>query len=229
MSRIRIVALTIVAGLGFTLPGAAQDDATFVGELGAGVRTQAFETLKVAAENQGLELEADPTFLTQGESTLIFAPIARIGYFTRAQFVDWTTVGIFTAIGPADAEQAPGTFTAQVRAKAPDSSEALFRIVDSAGETVQEGETVLDTNPDNPSPNPDAMLESELTEGKGYYFGGRFGCPWYYPYFRPYYYRAWPIYKNGCHRFFYRWWWGHLHLRFCWWPNRYCVNCRHHW
>lgn len=226
MSKYRLLAMTIIAGLALTLPAAGQGDADFIGGLGAETRIQAFESLKASAAQQGLELEDDATFLTQGESTIVFAPVARIGYFVRAQFANWTTVGVFTALGPADAEQASGTFRAEVRAKSEHGSEAQFRIVSQNGEIVQEGDTVLDTNPDNESPATTG-LDAKPPEGK--YYLARFGCPWYYPYFRPYYYRAWPYYKNGCYWYGYRWWWGHLHFRFCWWPSRFCLHCRHHW
>lgn len=228
MSKQRILAAIAICGLAWTLPAAASGP-TVIGDIGASARAQAGDQLKACAADQGINVDGEASFLTSDESTMAFMPVAGIEALKREDLVAWTVLGVFSAQGPSDSEAPSGNFRVEVRADI-GTTHGEFRVIDEAGRIVQQGETLIDTDPDGTPPGVAAngLAGRAPIDGKGYYFG-TFFCPWYYPYFTPYFFRYWPIYKHGCYWWYNRWWWGYLHFRYCWWPSRYCVNCRHYW
>lgn len=230
------VAFTLV-GLVAALPALANDPGGLaIGALASSARIQATAELNSCAAAQGLSLEGEASVHTQTDTALAFMPIKGIGNFTRDTFVNWTTIGIFSAQGPADAEAPSGDFQVQVRADV-NASIGELQIIDSTGLVVQAGDIAIDVDPDGTAPGAPVAQDTQNplngqaagVDGKGYFLYYGFHCPWYYPYFAPYYYRPFIGYKHGCYNWYIRWWWGHIAFRYCWYPSRFCVHCRHHW
>lgn len=242
MTKMRLLMTIALLGLVAAIPAVADNSqGAAIGDLGKQSRQQAADQLQACAAEHGVELEGEPILQTQGESTLAFQPVRGIGYFTRAHFVNWTTVGVFVAQGPADAELPSGGFRVQVRAK-PGATTGDVQIVGGDGQVVHESEMAIEDDPNGTMPENGGSFEgielplagkagpdgAAFEEGKYFPYYG-FRCPWFWPYFGPYYYRPFLGYKHGCYRWNLRWWWGHIGWRYCWWPSRFCVNCRHHW
>ncbi|MDY7092115.1 MAG: hypothetical protein SX243_04000 [Acidobacteriota bacterium] len=179
--------------------------------------------LSQCASDLGVPVAGNLSVVTGDNSTAAFMPVAGVEDLTRSDLATWTTVGIFTAAGPADAEAPSGTFTVQVQA-ALGSTNGEFRILDSVGAVVQSGEMTIteDADATPPSQTPDQTLVGDIENLTDEY---HYGCPWYYPYYYPYYFRYYPYYWYGCYWWHYQWWWGKLQFRYCWWPNRYCHRC----
>lgn len=235
--------------LGFALvtllaavPALAQDpSADLLAQQTQELRDAMTGSLNAAAANLGLALDpSPPSISTSSEASAALIPIFNIGYLRRIDLVTWTPVAILAASHTLDPindgvpEVAAGTYTVEVQAPA-NSTIGEFRIVDQDGAIVMQGDMTVTEEPnEEPSAAPQQPASMEGTpvsvDENGlltplHSHAHHLGCPWYYPYLRPFYFRHYPTYKHGCHVWHYRWWWGKLHFRYCWFPSRHCHQC----
>lgn len=238
----RFILFGLILSLAATGSPALADDGSgeILRELAIDARAQAGDLLLSCAEQRGLQAQGEPVYLTTEDSAAVLMPLAGVESLTRADLANWTNIGIFTAAGPADAEAPSGTFVVRVRAE-PGSTVGQFEIVDGAGVVVQSGELTINDDPDDPDSVPTASQPAsqpvgsleEILRGSGPTTSTTDQLHGFWPYcYYPYYWhwRIYPYYWHGCHWWWYRWPWGHLRFRYCWWPSYYhCTRWFCHW
>lgn len=202
---------------------AAGQEADRLREIAASTRAEATNLLKEEAGALKVPVSGEAVFLDAQESSAAILPVAGIESLTRESLADWTTIGVISVAGPADAESPSGSFSVRVKA-APGSTRGQFQIVDAAGNVVQEGELSIEDAPaEEAGAQAKAFPMSPVTGKKGVLDSttSAFHFPaCYYPY-APYF-RIYPYYYYGCHWWWYKWHWGHLRFRYCWWPYHGC-------
>lgn len=201
---------------------AAGQAAQSLRNIAAETRAQTTDLLTQEAGRLGVPVSGESTFLDAQESSAAIIPVAGIENLTRDSLANWTTIGVITVAGPPDAQSPSGSFTVRVQA-APGTTRGQFQIVDSLGNVVQEGEMSIEDAPADEVPPEGAAATGAVALKKGalesatdaYHYPGCF-----YPY-APYF-RIYPYYYYGCHWWWYKWHWGHLRFRYCWWPYYGC-------
>jgi hypothetical protein len=210
--------------LALFLPALAggQETTQSLRDIAASTRSQTTALLNREAGTLGVPVSGQATFLDAQESIAAIIPVAGVENLTRDSLAVWTTIGVISVAGPPDAQSPSGSFSVRVKA-APGSTRGQFQIVDSAGNVVQEGELSIEDAPADEVSSADGFEAGAVTPKKGDLESSTSafhspGC--FYPY-APYF-RIYPYYYYGCHWWWYKWHWGHLRFRYCWWPYYGC-------
>lgn len=217
--------------LAFTLPARAQDAkcAQDIHGLLSETQAKSAEVLQKCAASQGVTTSGTPVLLATEGSSAAIVPVEGIADLKRDDLNDWKTLGVFSAQGPEGADAPSGTFTIRAQAD-PGSEKGKFQIVDANGKVVQEGEMDIEIAPEGSAAKgagqlfaPSAVGMPPGKPGAGDKLVSGYPCAYYPFYYYPFYIH--PYYYYGCHYWVYSWPWGHLRLRYCWWPWYYYYPC----